>query len=291
MRQSWWAGKLAAQHKAAMADRVRGRDIPRWEAQARGRSGAWMSGPPVASLGLCLGGPQYSLLLRWHLGLPLLPKDCEGRPCGHCGTGVDVYGDHAVSCVKVGFGARHSGAQDFICRMLAQARLPHEREAHVGGGVRRPADILLRGWSDGGDLAVDLTVVHVCAPSRVEFAAGAAKVAVAKAEGEKRKESAALCAAAGCAFTPFVMDAWGGVHGAGKALWKALSDRCTAGRQGTTKTTEVGRLRQGLAVAVVSAVAGQLDHLLSVTAEPPPWWDTRALPALLVNELGNELDF
>jgi len=32
-------------------------------------------GPPVAGQGLCLTGINYSTLLEWHLGVPLLPAD------------------------------------------------------------------------------------------------------------------------------------------------------------------------------------------------------------------------
>ena len=133
-----------------------------------------MSAPPSAGLGLCLPSTSYALLLRWHLGEPLVGGATSGRPCGACGSPVDVFGDHAVSCGKVGFGPRHRGTQDFLCRMLAQARLPHEREAHVNGDARRPADVLLRGWEAGRDMAVDLTIVHLCPPSLGRVEAGTA---------------------------------------------------------------------------------------------------------------------
>jgi len=90
----------------------------------------------------------------------LLPADCAGRPCPLCGGPVDVFGDHAVSCKKSGFGDRHLGTQTFFCQVLTQSRVPHDREVDIAGNGRRPADILLKAWDGRRDLAVDLTIVH-----------------------------------------------------------------------------------------------------------------------------------
>jgi len=50
-------------------------------------------GPPVAGQGLCLPGIHYSTLLKWHLGVPLLPAHYAGKPCLLCGGPVDFFGD------------------------------------------------------------------------------------------------------------------------------------------------------------------------------------------------------
>jgi len=87
----------------------------------------------VAGQGLCLTGAHYSTLLKWHLGVPLLPADCAGRPCHLCGGPMDVFGDHAVACKKSGFGDRHLGIQIFFCQVLTQSRVPHDREVDISG--------------------------------------------------------------------------------------------------------------------------------------------------------------
>ena len=185
-----------------------------------------------------------------------------GSPLGSVRVPVDVFGDHAVSCAKVGFGPRHRGVQDFLCRMLGQARLPYEREAHVTGDARRPADILLRGWEAGRDTAVDLTVVHLCPPSLGRVEAGTATRLAKHAEARKLKESEAACAAAGYDFLPFVLDAWGGLHGAGRDLWQDMVVRCTAALPAALRRQEQGLLRQSLAVAgsvvLPPAVSGEV---------------------------------
>jgi len=54
-----------------------------------------LSAPPVAGRGLCLKGANYSILLKWHLGVAFLPVDFAGRPFPLCGGPVDVF----VRCV------------------------------------------------------------------------------------------------------------------------------------------------------------------------------------------------
>ena len=248
-----------------------------------------MSAPPSAGLGLCLPSTHYALLLRWHLGEPLVVDATAGRPCGACGAPVDVFGDHAVSCGKVGFGPRHRGIQDFLCRMLARAHLPHAREAHVLGDARRPADVLLRGWEAGRDMAVDITVVHLCPPSLGRLEAGTATRLAAHAEARKVSESETLCAAAGYDFAPFVVDTWGGLHGTAKGLWRDLAARATGSLPTALRGPELGLLRQGLAVALARAVAAQLDHLLEVPAEVPGHWAHLPTTLPVADEAGREV--
>jgi len=69
-RQQWWSARLTQVKAAALLEAATGRGVP-----------AGCRHPPVAGLGLCLSGANYSTLLKWHLGVPLLPLDCAGRPC------------------------------------------------------------------------------------------------------------------------------------------------------------------------------------------------------------------
>jgi len=116
--------------------------------------------PAVAGQNVCLTGAHYSTLLKCHLGAPLLPADCAGRPCPRCGRPVDLFGDHAVSCKESGLGDRHLGRQTFFCQVLNQSRVPQYREVTVAGNGRRPADIFREAWDGRRDLSVDLTIVH-----------------------------------------------------------------------------------------------------------------------------------
>ena len=103
---------------------------------------------------------EYGLLLRWHLGLPVMPTQWAGTGCPKCGAASDSHGDHAVSCQKGLVTLRHHGVVNYICQVLQTAKIPFERESACLGDGRRPADILLKGWEGRQDLAVDVTVVH-----------------------------------------------------------------------------------------------------------------------------------
>jgi len=51
---------------------------------------------------------------------------------------ADVFGDHAVSCKHSGLGDMRLGTQTFFCQVLAQSRVPHDRELDIAGNGRRP---------------------------------------------------------------------------------------------------------------------------------------------------------
>jgi len=90
---------------AALVEAATGRDFPQLETQLADKAGGWLSAPPpVAGQGLFLNGANYSTLLKWNLGVPLLQADCAGRPCPLSRGPVDVFGGHAVPYKKSGFG-------------------------------------------------------------------------------------------------------------------------------------------------------------------------------------------
>jgi len=154
---------LPLRHTAVFAADVTAthrRDVSRLEAQRAGKSGGWLSAPPVAGQGLCLTCAHYSTLLKWHLGVPMLPADCAVSPFPLCGRPVDVFGQHAVSCKKSVFGDRHLGTQNLFLQVFTQSRIPHDREVDIAGNRRRLSDILLKAWDGRRDLAVELTIVH-----------------------------------------------------------------------------------------------------------------------------------
>ena len=164
-------------------------------------------------------------------------------------------------CKRSGLWDRHLGVQSFLCQMLSDARVPHEREVAITPGSRdRPADILLTRWHNGRDLAVDLTVVHSM-PSGVGREPGAAGRVFAAAEAKKRRRYEAACEEQRVDFKPFVMDTFGGIHGAGRDVWAALVGRCVAGCTPQMRGAALGEARQRLSVRLMTCVARQLCAL------------------------------
>ena len=66
-------------------------------------AGAWLTCVPNTSFDLTFGVAEFRLLLRQHLGLPLLDQSAVGSACPECGEALGLSGDHLVSC-------RHAGA-------------------------------------------------------------------------------------------------------------------------------------------------------------------------------------
>jgi len=162
---------------------------------------------------------------------------------------VDIFGDHAMSCKKSGFGERHFSTQSFFCQVLSQARI---REVDIAGNGRRPADVLLRAWDGRRDLAVDLTIVHPNPATGRPLRGSAATFLKDKGEpGERRL-----------------------VWADGRGL---LPDGTTSLLPGA-RPAAVGALRQGLSVQLGRSVARQLEALMMVATETPTWW-AAALPA------------
>jgi len=58
------SARLTQVKAAALLEAATGRDVPRLKAQQAGKAGGWLSGPPVAGLGLCLSCANYSKLLK-----------------------------------------------------------------------------------------------------------------------------------------------------------------------------------------------------------------------------------
>ena len=89
----------------------------------------------------------------------------DGELCPKCHTTLlDPFGDHLMCCRQNNFTTCHGALQDSLQLVLGMAKQPAEREqplrqtnaSRVLRQPLRPADILLRGWAGGRDVAVVL---------------------------------------------------------------------------------------------------------------------------------------
>jgi len=172
-----------------------------------------------------------------------------------------MFGDHAVSRKKSGFGDKHLGTQFILCQVLNQPRLPHESEVDVAGNGRRPADIFPKAWAGRRDLAVDLNIVNPN-PASGRPPRGSASTFLKDKGEQKVRESADSCGRMGADFSPMVFDTWIGPHGAGKTVVKAVFARCTASLLPGARPAAVVALRQGLSVQLGRSVALQPGALM-----------------------------
>jgi len=275
--QKWWSNHIADHALLCLSSTGKARDVPRLTVQTSGGGGSWLSAAPNKAEGLAIPANQFQLLLRWHLGLPIVPASHHGAVCPRCQGANDIFGDHAVTCNRNGLWSRHFGIQSFLCWVLSTAHVPHEREQGTGTDARRPADILLKGWQSGQDMAVDLTVHH---PLGINDArtVDSARASMRQAADQKTRLYSGLCSDKGWAFSPMVFDTWGGIHGAGAALWKAIAFAVTAGLPPGLREAKQFALRRALSVKVALCVAAQLEALRLTSPSLPPTPGSIPLP-------------
>ena len=82
-----------------------------------------------------------------------------------------------------------------------------------------------------------------------------------QAADQKCREYAELCKDNNWRFTPMVFDTWGGVHGAGATLWKAICFAVTSGIPQCLRDARMYALQRALSVKIALAVASQLETL------------------------------
>ena len=159
--QHWWSDQSAIHAKTALLLSANIRDAVRISQTTGPGSSGWMAAPPSAALGLAFDSPTYRILLKWHLGIPLVPASLEGTACPlACGASVDTFGDHMVCCKRNKLWERHLGIQSYLSRCLQASAIPHRREQSAAGDLKRDADILIPSWDTGQGLAIDVGVAH-----------------------------------------------------------------------------------------------------------------------------------
>ena len=99
------------------------------------------------------------------------------------------------------------------------------------------------------------------------YGSGSAKRTLDDAAHDKRRAYGDACDRMGVRFEPFVLDTWGGVHGTGKRVWRAIQLAATRRLRPTDKAQRLGALTRSLSLAVVRTVARQLASLATATAD------------------------
>ena len=152
----------------------------------------------------------------------------EPLTCPGCQTAVDQHGDHLLCCRRNNYTNRHSAVQEALAAMLVEAGQPFGREVMIPEYAEnlRPADLLLKSWLAGTDVAVNLTVSHGI-NSHICHKRKRWRGFLTRKERTKKEKYILPCQQAGWAFLPMAFGTWGGMGpeaGAGQSS-------CVAGRQ------------------------------------------------------------
>ena len=112
---------------------------------------------PTEALGLRLNREEVIVLLKWWLGLSVIPAS-DSLGCPSCRAALDSFGDHLCCCRKGGFYQRHSAIVGLLWHRCRAQGLLVALEVAVSDSLR-PADLLTSHWKGSKPLAVDVTVV------------------------------------------------------------------------------------------------------------------------------------
>ena len=129
----------------------------------RKETGAWLTAPPMSSLGLRLEDDTVRIGVGLRLGVPL----CSAHTCILCSNQVDVKDTHGLHCLKKpGVYSCHAALNDIVKRSLAAADIPSILEP-VGlcrSDGKRADGASIIPWKRGRAVAWDVTVWDTFAP-------------------------------------------------------------------------------------------------------------------------------
>ena len=138
---------------------------------------------------------------------------------------------------------------------------PFQREAPLTkanavplGQALRPADLLLRAWVGGKDLAVDVTVSHPLQAAQQPWSADKARGYLASVERRKVAKYKEACKLEGWEFSGAAFDTWGGAGpGAKQVLFKLLK-RAVGGVPVELRPLRTQEHRQHLSLSLMRQV-------------------------------------
>jgi hypothetical protein len=256
--QSAWSEEIF-KHRATLFDssadlRLQGLRA----AQECSGAGLWLTATPGTS---SFAASEWQLLLRFRVGAFCYS---QGSVCAGCRKPMDAAGDHALSCPSNGTYRRHNHLRDRLFGLSQLAGWAPELEQAIPGSRDRPADLLLRA-AGPRPLAVDVTVSHPLRSSASSAVREGRSSAAAEAERAKVVQSKAVCQAAGWDFSPFGVDATGGLGPAARLLCRRLA-KALAMRAGADTAT----LSENVGTQISLALAkGRGEMLCAATPLPP----------------------
>jgi hypothetical protein len=268
-RQKWWSDSLGKQAMLTLVNHSCPRDQVRILEQRDGLGYAWMAAPPSEALHCVMSAAQYQLGLRWWLGLEII-SGSDGNPkCPGCDDEIDRFGDHLVCCKHNNYNRRHYAVQNVLEDILVGSHQPCGREVPFPDNALvaedlRPADILLKAWEDGCDVAVDLTVAHAWqATERVVNASDATRERwrsfLRRKEKDKHAKHDTSCVAVGWRFKALAFGTWGGLGPEGAKVLSRVFQRAASWQEGDLRTLLQQEFRVRMGVALMREVWALLD--------------------------------
>ena len=191
------------------------------------QSGAWLSTPPIPSLGFHLQPNDFRAALKYRIGVLLY---IDERKCPYCQNGrLDKLGDHTLSCHGRGdMISRHDRVRDRIFAACSIANLSPvcELKNLIPDNNSRPKDIYLPSWSAGQPSALDVTITSPLQPSLISDAAMRCGFALTNAEDRKYEQYAQKRVEIGIPFVPLLFEFFGGFSDSVRKNFETYSLAC-----------------------------------------------------------------
>jgi hypothetical protein len=268
--QKWWAEKVSDIQSQRLDSSGSARDRTRRACQKGPVATGWLRALPNRALHTDIPDQQYRLLLRWWLGMPILPVGVTLPGCPLCRGSIDPFGDHLVCCDQNGSTQRHNAFRNAFHEMCVRYGIAVEKEAECVAG-RRPADILLLQWSRGQHVAVDFVCTHPAGLAQHPLVVDNAARHCNLAEARKVQADGPPCEEKGWGFSPFALSTWGGLGTSAKAVLFEVTKRATADLRGWPKTQALLEIRETLSVTLMREIARQLSVKGRVQEALCPW--------------------
>ena len=139
---------------------INGRERARFQSLLTPNAGAWLTKPPISTLGLHVEAEEFQNCLKFRLGIPIYdaPRNCPF----YKNSVIDIYGDHSLTCGGRGDTIhRHDRLRDKVFSSCVTASLSPslEKKNLSSNNQSYPADVFLPSWKQGKTAPLDSTVL------------------------------------------------------------------------------------------------------------------------------------
>ena len=178
-----------------------------------------------------------------------------------------MFGDHLLCCLRNNYTKRHAAVQEALVSCLVECGQGVEKEKALPeefqppGRRLRPADLLLRQWESGRDVAIDLTISHGW--SLGEQARGAPgelvtrerwRTFLCRREADKHAQYDAACARASWSFKAMSFGTWGGLGPEGAKVLHRIVKRAAGWLEGDLRASRQEEIRYTIGLTLMRHV-------------------------------------
>ena len=233
-------------------------------------SGAWLGALPVPSLGTKLDNESLRIALGLRLGVPIVVE----HTCV-CGSKVNVFGSHGLSCRRSGGRIPwHAAVNETIRRALVSGGVPAVLEP-VGvcrNDGKRPDGMSLIPWSRGLPLFWDFTCSDTLAPSNLSTSASGASRLENSAESAKCRKYSSLIPS--FHFSPLCVETLGALGSCARSLVRRIGSWVME-QSGDNRATQF--LIQKVAIDVQR---GNAASVMATIPSSQDWAEFASLPTV-----------